>query len=143
MEDDYSTSDDELLSSFVTKPSATPATWKRQTVISPKLKLFDNTFPEALIDKKKPMDFFEQCIDDNIYELMATCTNQKAVILSGKSLKLCATDIKHFFGVTILMSCIGYPRLKLFWKQSLRVPIIADCMKRDIYFKIRNNLKVV
>ncbi|KAJ8333908.1 hypothetical protein SKAU_G00412270 [Synaphobranchus kaupii] len=89
------------------------------------------------------MEYFSQYIDDNIFEEMATCTNQREVQTTGRSLHTTAQELKIFFGISIHMACLGFPRVAMFWASKTRVPLIRDKMSRDRYFKLRTSLKMV
>jgi len=41
------------------------------------------------------------------------------------------------------MSCISYPRIRMYWQRGLQIPLVCGTMTRDHYFKIRSLLKVV
>lgn len=60
----------------------------------------------------------------------------REVSVTGHSLETSATEIKKLFGCTI-------PRLRMFWAQNTRVPIMSDNITRNRFFKLRSRLKVV
>jgi len=89
----------------------------------------------------KAGDYVKQYISEDVFALMADCSNMKFVIDTGKNLNVTAVEMKRFFGITIL-SCIGYCRIKMYWKKALQVPLIAGAMNHYRYFRVRNNLKI-
>ena len=82
-------------------------------------------------------------MDNDFFELMSSCTNINSVVRSGKSINTTAAEIESFLGATIFMSCVGYPRIKMYWQRALQNPLVCGTMTRDRYFKIRRSLKLL
>ncbi|XP_049270990.1 piggyBac transposable element-derived protein 3-like [Rhipicephalus sanguineus] len=89
------------------------------------------------------LDYFKQYIPDELFDAMAMSMNTGHVLETGKSLNTTADELKTFFGMSITMSCLGYPQMRRYWSTKTRVPVVADKMPRDRYFKLRSRLKVV
>lgn len=62
---------------------------------------------------------------------------------TGKILNSSRSEMQNFLGATFMMSCLGYPQMRLYWARGTRVPAIADVLTRDRFFTLRGNLKVV
>lgn len=52
---------------------------------------------------------------------------------------LTVSECKLFFGVTIVMSCVNYSIIRMYWEMKW----FADAITRDRYFAIRNGIKLV
>ena len=52
-----------------------------------------------------------------------------------------ASELKVFFGISMVMSNLKFPRLQMFWSKKFRVPIICEKMSRDRFFKLKQNVK--
>lgn len=90
-----------------------------------------------------PNEYFQQYITDEVFESMALAMNTKHVAETGKSLDTSVEELKVFFGISVSMSCLGYPQIRMYWQNSTRVPSIANRMSRNRYFQLRSRLKVV
>ncbi|XP_064473141.1 piggyBac transposable element-derived protein 2-like [Ornithodoros turicata] len=91
----------------------------------------------------QPMDYFSLYIAEDVYDKFEDSTNVAYHLRTGKLLSTSAAELKNFIDATFLMSCLGYPKMRLYWAQGTRVPVIADMMSRDRFFTLRSNLKVV
>lgn len=71
-------------------------------------------------DDWAPKDYFVQYMDNELYEMMAAATNQTAVLNTGRSLDVTAEDMGKFFGINIMMECLKYPRIRMYWGKQHR-----------------------
>lgn len=65
---------------------------------------------------------------------IANCTYIRSVIQTGKSANVSLEEIQTFIGYSLLLSCYGYPRIKMVWERFTRIPVIADNIARDLFF---------
>ena len=89
------------------------------------------------------IDYMNEYVDKEFFELMSSCTSINSVARSGKSINTTAAEIERFLGATVFMSSVRYPRIKMYWQRALQIPLVCGTMTRDSYFKIRSSLKVV
>lgn len=89
-----------------------------------------------------PEDYFRKYVPNDIIKMLTEFTNCRYLKDTGKNLYLTEEEMKHFFAITIIMSYLKFPRIRMYWTEKTRVPVIADNMSRNRYFLIRNNLKL-
>uniref|UniRef100_A0A8C5DWF5 Si:ch211-255f4.7 n=1 Tax=Gouania willdenowi TaxID=441366 RepID=A0A8C5DWF5_GOUWI len=90
-----------------------------------------------------PLDYVEQYIDKDLMKMIVDCSNAISLARSGDALNTSTNEIYHFFGASILMSCVPYPAVKMYWSRALRFPAITEKFTRDRFFRLRKSLKVV
>ncbi|KAM8743645.1 piggyBac transposable element-derived protein 3-like isoform 2-T2 [Acanthopagrus schlegelii] len=90
-----------------------------------------------------PLDYFEQYIDKDLMTMIAECSNVMSLSKSGDPLNMSVDEVYHFFGACILMSCIRYPTIRMYWSKALKITAITDKFTRARFFKLRGAIKVV
>lgn len=89
------------------------------------------------------IDYFQQYFDDAIIQLITEKSNQTSVENTGRSLNLTESECKKFIAITMMMSCLNFPYLRMYWENRWRVPMITTAMARNRFFQLRSSLKVV
>ncbi|XP_056885686.1 uncharacterized protein LOC130524010 [Takifugu flavidus] len=90
-----------------------------------------------------PLNYVEQYIDHDLIKNIADCTNAVSLSRSGDLLRTSVDEVYHFFGACILMSCLPYPKIRMYWSRSLSVTPITERFTRDRFFRLRQSLKVL
>lgn len=88
------------------------------------------------------IELFEKYIPNHSLQSIADATSTNIMANTGKPMVLTSTDISKFFVVTLVMSYLKYPRIRVYWQRKTQVSQVADNMTRTKYFIIRNNLRV-
>ena len=88
-----------------------------------------------------PLEFVEMFWPAEIFEILARETNIRHMAETGRKLNCSATEMKKFLGISLLMGCIKYPRIKIYWRQGFRIHLISDNMSRNRYFLLRSFLR--
>ncbi|XP_041989285.1 piggyBac transposable element-derived protein 3-like [Aricia agestis] len=117
--------------------------WKRDKFDVDLPGLSSPSYLPSTQDPSNINDYVEEYLDDELYKLIVVKSNQTAIHISGKPLKLTIEECKTYVGITLLMSCINYPQLKMYWNRKYAIPIIVDSMSRDRYTQLRNSMKLV
>lgn len=89
-----------------------------------------------------PHEYFFKYVPHDIIDKLCTHTNQRFLHDTGRVLNCSVEEMKKFLGITIIMSYLKYPRIRMYWAWKTRVPVIYKHMARNRYLLIRNNLKV-
>lgn len=92
---------------------------------------------------RDPMDYYMEYFDDQFFEHVSVCTNNYFLRKTGRELKTNKTEIMKLIGVHVIMGCIPYPRLPMYWRSGFSLGKIADTMSRDRFIQLRNALHVV
>ncbi|XP_049331648.1 piggyBac transposable element-derived protein 3 [Astyanax mexicanus] len=90
-----------------------------------------------------PLDYIEQYIDKDLMKMIADCSNATSLSRSGAPLNTSTDEMYHFFGACILMSCVPYPAIRMYWSKTTKLPAITEKFTRDRFFRLRRSLKVL
>lgn len=77
-----------------------------------------------------------------IFKTFAEQSNMYYLQARGRTLRTTANEIRKFFGVSIIMANLSFPRIRMFWQQSTRVDRIATAVPVNTYFQLCTNLHI-
>lgn len=61
-------------------------------------------------------------------------TNIYYHVKTGRELRVTKEEIKKFIGISMLMSTLGYPQIRLYWDQAFKIPFYKA---QDKLWKVR------
>ncbi|XP_072141061.1 piggyBac transposable element-derived protein 2-like isoform X2 [Dermacentor andersoni] len=92
--------------------------------------------PRISSPPREPLVYFSQYFSVEIFDSLAKFTNLYALQRNG-DLVTTKEELKVFFGILMLMGVLRFPRVRMYWQTSTRIPTIADAMSAKRFFKIR------
>ncbi|GBP03558.1 PiggyBac transposable element-derived protein 3 [Eumeta japonica] len=102
-----------------------------------------NYMPIPTKPVRRPVDYFRDYFDDDFIEKISHCTNLYYLRSTGRELKCTSTEITKLLAIHIIMGCVPYPRLPMYWRAGTKLGLICNIMSRDRYLTLRNALHVV
>lgn len=91
-----------------------------------------------------PIHYFSKYFGDQDFENMAFFTNLYAIQNTISKFKpTTAQEMKDFIAVHLVMGCLKFPRIRMYWEESTRINVIANNMCRDRFFCLRSNFHVL
>nr|CAH7714750.1 unnamed protein product [Callosobruchus chinensis] len=136
-DNDWSSSDEEPLKRLI---PASSKNWVWDNDFQPSKNVGTVTYDDHV---KSPYEYFKKYINDSFFENVAAFTNMREVCTKGHSLQTSAVEIQKVFGCSMLIEIYGLPRFKMYRARDTRVPLVADNIPRNRFFKLRSRLKVV
>jgi hypothetical protein len=82
---------------------------------------------------RSPLLYFQDYFDTDFFEQCARCTNNYYMRKNGRILNTNTVEIKKLIGIHLIMGCIPYPRLYMYWRDDLRLEKVANvwpCQKK-------------
>lgn len=96
-----------------------------------------------LKEVSSPLEYLTEYFDEKFYENAANCSNMYHFRHKGKLLNSTPQEIKKFFGIHLVMGCIPYPRLCMYWRTNLKLQMITSVMSRDRFLTLRSAFHLV
>ncbi|RVE50299.1 hypothetical protein evm_005134, partial [Chilo suppressalis] len=119
------------------------SSWSKIPFNKPEPVLLEPSYLPTYIGSDNIYEYFQEYIDDDILELIVQKSNQSAVERTGRSLGLTKEECEFFIGISMIMSCVNYPHIRMYWNERWALPLITEAMTRDRFFLLRNSLKLV
>lgn len=117
--------------------------WKRNvTYLTPPITWYKKNV-ENHVTLESPLYFFKKYFTDELFEDMTKYTNLYATQKHSKFKSTTTEELQNFVGIHIMMGNLHYPRVRFYWDSNLRIPLIADCMALNRFFKLRMHVHFV
>ncbi|KAL3216925.1 hypothetical protein MRX96_032713 [Rhipicephalus microplus] len=98
---------------------------------------------DVLVDVKSPLSYFSEYFSEQFFENAAEKTNMYHMSKHGKALQATAQKVKQLFGMHLVMGCIRFPQLHMYWKRGYHFDLISSVMTREEFKKLRSSLHFV
>lgn len=138
VESDSESSDDESALN-------TSGGWRRKSFKAP-----DSTYKgdvheaSELGELLSPYEYFKGYVPNSVFLELAEKTNRYSVFHEGGSVNTNEAEIRRLVALHLTMGVLHYPRLRLYWKPSMKCDIVASAgLSRNRFEKLRNNLHIV
>lgn len=90
-----------------------------------------------------PLEYFTAYYPDTYFENTALYTNMYSLNKLGRNVNTDSAEIKKLYGMHLMMGCISYPRMRMYWASGIELKPISNAMPRNRFFYLRNSLHVV
>ncbi|XP_049945878.1 piggyBac transposable element-derived protein 3-like isoform X1 [Schistocerca serialis cubense] len=90
-----------------------------------------------------PIEYFSEYISHACLENMVEKTNMYALQHGKTFTPTNVTEIKAFLGLHIIMGCLKYPRVRMYWDSALHLDPFVESMSRERFFQLRSNFHVI
>ena len=115
--------------------------WRKKDFIPPDI-AWQHIVTNDDILPKTPIVYFMNYFTEELFQKFAEETNTYALMKNGVELCTSSKEMKHFFGVSIIMGNLQFPRIRMYWRTHTRIALVADNINVNRYFKVRTNLHV-
>ncbi|XP_047490888.1 piggyBac transposable element-derived protein 3-like [Penaeus chinensis] len=136
-DDDFSSSDDEPLSSFAApvskgRPNKSVYCWRKKTYDVP-----DTSFSGVMDGKVgSPYQYFREFVTDDMLDIVVQNTNLYSVQKKGKSIDISKKELEQVIGMYFRMGIAQMPGVRAYWENDTRYAPVADIMSRNRFQSI-------
>ncbi|XP_040072993.1 piggyBac transposable element-derived protein 2-like [Ixodes scapularis] len=100
--------------------------------------------PELEEEIPSPYQYFRRYVPKSVFLELVDKTNQYSVLQEGSSVKTDEEEIRRLVALHLTMGVLRYPRLRLYWRPSMKSALVASTgLSRNRFEKLRNNLHIV
>lgn len=118
--------------------------WKKNvTYITPPIQFYVRKQFEDEIVLETPMYYFLNYFTEELFHGMSEFTNLYTVQNNVTFLPTNTSEMKQFVGINIIMGNTHYPRIRNYWEPKFSIPLVANTMPQNRFYKLRQNLHFV
>lgn len=89
---------------------------------------------------RSPAEYIQAYISDELLQKLSTETQKKCLVETGTPCAATGISIRKFIGMNFIMAILKFPRISMYWSESTKIPMVANSMPRDNFYKIRKLL---
>lgn len=96
--------------------------------------------------EKSAFQYFSAYFPNEMFERMATYTNIYAMQpnnYKGSFRNTNHLEMMKFVGIHIMMGCLKFPQIKMYWCNDLRIECVAHVMSIERFYQLRQTFHVV
>lgn len=117
--------------------------WRKDVeYITPAIKWYEPQ-KQTKTELRSPLYFFQKYFTEDLFDTMVQHTNLYAVQQHARFVPTNRNEIKTFVVIHILMGNLNYPRLRCYWENKLKIPMISESMPRNRFSQLRTHLHFV
>ncbi|XP_022174122.1 piggyBac transposable element-derived protein 3-like [Myzus persicae] len=118
--------------------------WIQQPFNTPNIELDDLDITDPVIVLRNPIDYFMHYCNDYFFETLAFNTNLYAIQKNLTNFKATnQQEIRVLIAIHLIMGCLKFPRVRMYWEENFKVPSVFNSMSRDRFFQLRQNLHII
>lgn len=88
------------------------------------------------------LTYFSRYVPQSVFKGITEATNEYSVLTSHTNVNTNPDEVRKLVGMRVLMGVISLPRVRLYWDNTAKVPLISETMTAKRFFKLRNNLHI-
>lgn len=107
--------------------------------------VFENITVEnfnTVVNTLEPFEYFSKYITPDLIDTLVKKTTLSTVQHNLRFSPLTVNEMKTFLGLLIVIGTLDFGRLRVYWKESYRLPMFEQ-MSRDKFLAIRTNLHLI
>lgn len=116
--------------------------WRSQVFDSDNVEIMEEEWSVGGRRKWSPYQYFCQYLNEDFWNLTAEQSNIRSMQDNLPPLRATSSEYKKLVGSCIIMGCFKLPRVRMYYKKSLKIPA-ATILPRDRFFKLRNYIHLV
>ncbi|KAM7282123.1 piggyBac transposable element-derived protein 3 [Ixodes scapularis] len=122
----------------------TSVIWKKKRYTPPQDTGFSarGDFDVTADETSTPLTYFSRYVPQSVFKGITEATNEYSVLTSHTNVNTSPDEVWKLVGMHVLMGVISLPRVRLYWDNTAKVPLISETMTPKRFFKLRNNLHI-
>ncbi|XP_050321315.1 piggyBac transposable element-derived protein 3-like [Bactrocera neohumeralis] len=89
---------------------------------------------------KTPLEYFKNYFPESHYDDAIKFTKMYVMSTRGQEVRYQQADFKRFYGCAMIVGCLGFPKIRMYWSHECQIPAIYNSMSRDKFLQMRSDI---